>query len=107
MSYSSLFKVIGSNKDLLIVDDQNESGYLLKNPILKQIDITRNFYEHANIGGGTIKITEGLLSCETVLVSSGVDILSGEDLKRVGDPFSDKTVMDLMFAVEKKLRGRG
>ena len=93
LSYCNNFKVFGSGDGRMILIADNV-GYVVNQPVLKEVSVTCGAYPG------------GLLSSELNFVAGEIEQISGKGLKQLYDPVMQKSILDLMKAVNRKLNNR-
>ena len=104
------FKIFGDGGNRLIFiaeDDPVQTAYIVNNPFLYSMTTTCDVIEHEFFGNFEKVYTQGLVSSELNFRAGKIEAISGKDIADIYDPVMQKSVVELMKVVNKKLSQRG
>lgn len=103
LSVCSRFQIFGDGTDkmILVADGQ---GFVIRNPLLYQMETTCHNICFDTMGDR--HVVPGRITTDLHFTAGEVETISAADLPAIYDPLMQKSVLELMQAVNKKLRDR-
>ena len=108
LSHCHKFKIFGNggNRLIFIAEDGDiQTAYIVNNPFLRSLEISSNSRKDYDLSGN-VYMCQGSLSSELNFQAGEVEIVSGKDVAEIYDPVMQKSVVELMKVVNKKLSQR-
>ena len=104
------FKIFGDGGNRLIFiaeDGPVQTAYIVNNPFLYSMTQTCEAFECGTIGTFEKEYIQGPISSELNFHAGKIETISGKDIIDIYDPVMQKSVVELMKVVNKKLSQRG